>query len=201
MPKTGALLNDRAEDGMREWSDTELIEHCKQGSEAAWREMVRRFESVVYGVSYRILKDPDEARDAAQESLIKALRSLDSFEVGRKLKPWFARIAWNHAIRLAAKRQKNLVSLTDNGPVGAWSSLPDPAMVTAEKELGEALTAAIDALPVAQQIVLEMRVGQGMDYRDIAHATGWPLGTVKTNLFRARQRLVEMLGNQDGEWL
>ncbi len=184
---------------MRDLSETLLVQHCMQGSEAAWREMVRRFEGVVYGVSYRVLKDSDEAKDAAQESLIKALRSLGSFETGRKLKPWLAKIAWNHAVRLAAKRHKNLVALSENGPAGPWSSLPDPAQVTEHKEMGEALRTAMDQLPTAMQIVLELRCGQGMDYREIAHATGWPIGTVKTNLFRARKRLVELLATLDGE--
>jgi RNA polymerase sigma-70 factor (ECF subfamily) len=184
---------------MRDLSDTQLVQYCIRGDEAAWREMIRRFESVVYGVSYRILKDPDEARDAAQESLIKALRALETFEPGRKLKPWLAKIAWHHAIRLAAKRRKNLVALDENGPAGPWSNLPDPAQVTEQKEMGEALKSAMDQLPTAMQIVLEMRCGQGMDYREIAHATGWPIGTVKTNLFRARKRLIEMLAVLDGE--
>ena len=183
---------------MRHLDEAQLVERCIEGSEAAWREMVRRFERVVYGVSYRILKNPDEARDAAQESLIKAMRSLDTFEPGRKLKPWFAKIAWNHAIRLAAKQHKNLVSLGEAEPRTPWSDLPDPAQVTEHKEVGEALRHAVDSLPAAMQMVLEMRCGQEMDYREISQATGWPIGTVKTNLFRARKRLVETLAGLDG---
>ena len=186
---------------MRDLSEAQLVLDCMGGSEAAWREMVRRFEGVVYGVSYRILKDPDEARDATQESLIKALRALNTFDPGRKLKPWLSKIAWNHAIRLAAKRHKNLVALDEDGPTGPWSNLPDPAQLTERKEMGKALRAAMDQLPTAMQIVLEMRCGQDMDYREIAHATGWPIGTVKTNLFRARKRLVEKLAALDGEAL
>jgi RNA polymerase sigma-70 factor (ECF subfamily) len=186
---------------MRDLGEAQLIEHCMRGNEAAWREMVRRFESVVYGVSYRILKDPDEARDATQESLIKALRALDTFETGRRLKPWLAKIAWNHAIRLAAKQHKRLVALDEQGMAGPWSDLPDPAQVAERKEMGEAIEAAMNELPTAMQIVLEMRCAQGMDYRDIAHATGWPIGTVKTNLFRARKRLAERVAEMDGESL
>jgi RNA polymerase sigma-70 factor (ECF subfamily) len=110
-----------------------------------------------------------------------------------------AKIAWNHAIRLAAKRKKSLVSLDEDGPAGPWSNLPDPTQVIERREVGEALKSAMNQLPIAMQIVLEMRCGQGMDYREIAHATGWPIGTVKTNLFRARKRLVEMLAALDGE--
>lgn len=183
---------------MRDLTETELVEHCLDGNEMAWREMIRRFESVVYGVTYRILKDKDEARDATQEALIKALRSLDAFEPGRKLKPWLAKIAWNHAIRIAAKQQKNLVALSEETQ-GSWSSLPDPMMVAERKEIGKALLEAMATLPLAQQVVVEMRCVQGMDYREIAHATGWPIGTVKTNLFRARKQLVEMLATDDGE--
>ena len=115
------------------------------------------------------------------------------------MKPWLAKIAWNHAVRLAAQRQKALVTLTEDGPTGAWSTLPDPAQVAEHKEMGQALHRAMEQLPIAMQIVLEMRCRQGMDYRDIARATGWPIGTVKTNLFRARKRLVEMLAALDGD--
>ena len=184
---------------MRDLAEAQLILHCKRGDERAWREMVRRFQGVVYGVSYRVLKDADEARDAAQEALIKAMRSLDAFEPGRPLKPWLAKVAWNHAVRLAAKRRKNLVALSDGGEDGAWSELPDPAQVTEKKEVGAALRAAMEQLPSAMQMVLEMRLGQGMDYREISGATGWPIGTVKTNLFRARKRLIEILAESNGE--
>ena len=184
---------------MHNLAEAELIERCRSGEEAAYREMVRRFERVVYGVSYRILKDHEEARDAAQESLIKAIRALHTFEPGRRLKPWMAKIAWNHAVRQAAKRRKNLVALEEEKPTHTPSQLPDPAQVMEQHETGAALKAAIDRLPVAMQVVLEMRCGQGMDYRQIATATGWPIGTVKTNLFRARSRLMETLANLDGE--
>ena len=90
-----------------------IIPKCTAGEEAAWRELVRRFESVVYAVSYRILKDRDEARDAAQESLIKAMRSLHTFQTGRQLRPWLSKIAWNHALRLAARQGKQLISLDE----------------------------------------------------------------------------------------
>ncbi len=184
---------------MRDLSERELVEYCLKNDEAAWRELIRRYEGVVYGVSYRILKDADDARDATQEALIRALRGLDAFEPGRKLKPWLAKIAWNHAIRVAARRQKNLVALSDDGPEGPWSGLPDPAMFAERKEMGKALQQAMNRLPTAMQVVVEMRCLQGMDYREISHATGWPIGTVKTNLFRARRRLVSMLSMKDGD--
>jgi RNA polymerase sigma-70 factor (ECF subfamily) len=183
---------------MRNLSEAQLIQDCLSGDETAWREMVRRFQGVVYGVSYRVLKDSDEARVATQETLIKAMRSLDSFERGRRLKPWLAKIAWNHAVRIAARQRKNLVAIADDGIDGPWSNLPDPAQVTEQKEVGRALRHAMDRLPSAMQMVLEMRLGQGMDYREIAISTGWPIGTVKTNLFRARKRLIEILAESDG---
>lgn len=184
---------------MHDVGETQLVKRCKTGDEQALREMVRRFEGVVYGVSYRILKDTEEARDAAQESLIKALKSLDTFEPGRKLRPWIAKIAWNHAIRQAAKRHKNLIALEVDGADNTQSELPDPAQIAEQKEMGAALLSAMNQLPMALQVVLEMRCGQGMDYRQIAQATGWPIGTVKTNLFRARSRLMEMLSELKGE--
>ncbi|MDJ0766083.1 MAG: sigma-70 family RNA polymerase sigma factor [Myxococcota bacterium] len=182
---------------MRNIDETELIQKCTAGEEAAWRELVRRFEGVVYAVSYRILKDRDEARDATQESLIRAMRALDTFQQGKQLRPWMCRIALNHALRLAVKRHKQLISLDERGPADVWSPLPDPAQITERWEVEQALHQAMETLPSAQQMVMELRLGQGMDYREIAEATGWPIGTVKTNLFRARQRLIEQLAALD----
>lgn len=184
---------------MRNLDETELIEKCTAGEEAAWRELVRRFESVVFAVSYRILQNRDEARDAAQESLIRAMGSLDTFQRGRKLRPWLSKIAWNHALRLAAKRGKHLISLDEKGQAEPWSTLPDPAQITERREVARALEQAVRELPTALQMVVELRYGQGMDYREIAESTGWPIGTVKTNLFRARRRLVEQLAAMDGD--
>jgi RNA polymerase sigma-70 factor, ECF subfamily len=183
---------------MKDIDETQLIRMCTSGDEAAWREFIRRFEQVVFAVSYRILKDRDEARDATQESLIKAMQGLKSFSTGRRLRPWLCKIAWNHALRLAAKRHKQLISLDEQGPSEPWSPLPDPVQLTEYMETGRALKDAMETLPVALQIVLELRCAQGMDYREIAQATGWPIGTVKTNLFRGRKQLIEKLAVMEG---
>lgn len=178
---------------MKDIDETQLIRKCKAGDEAAWREFVRRFEQVVFAVSYRILKDRDEARDATQESLLKAMRGLAAFQSGYRLRPWICRIAWNHALRFAAKRHRQLVSLDEQVPAQEWSRLPDPAQITEHKEIGHALKRALETLPAAFQLVLELRCAEGLDYREIAQATGWPIGTVKSNLFRGRKLLIEQL--------
>jgi RNA polymerase sigma-70 factor (ECF subfamily) len=176
---------------MRTLDDTALARRCAGGEEKAWRELVRRHGDLVFAVCYRVLQDRAEARDAAQEVLVRSVRSMSGFREGARLKPWLGKIAWNVALRKAALRASRPVLSEAPDEDEGLSTLPDPLQVAEQKEMKLRLADAISRLSEQERLVLELRCGQDMDYREIAEATGMPLGTVKTHLFRARRRVTE----------
>lgn len=181
---------------METLDDTALAGRCANGDEEAWRELLRRHQNLVFAVCYRVLSDHAEARDAAQEALVRAVKAIDTFREGGRLKPWLGKIAWNVAIRKAALRASRPVLHEAPAETEPESALPDPQQVAEHKEMKGLLITAIDRLSPEERLVLELRCGQEMDYREIADATGMPMGTVKTHLFRARKRVIEEMARQ-----
>lgn len=178
-------------------SDTKLAARCASGDEGAWRELVKGYGNLVFSVCFRVLGDRAEARDAAQETLVRALKSMDSFRDGGRLKPWLGKIAWNVALRKAAKRAVMPVTEVSTLDEGLPSVLPDPLQVAEQNELKHRLGGAMSRLSHQERVILELRLGQDMDYRDIAETLGVPIGTVKTHLFRARKRVVGEMARQE----
>jgi RNA polymerase sigma-70 factor, ECF subfamily len=183
---------------MKAIDDSELARRCASGDEAAWREFVRRHGDLVFAVCYRVLSDRAEARDASQEALVRAVRSISKFRMGSKIKPWLSRIAWNVALRKASLRVPSTLTLAQEAlsDEDAVSVFPDPLQVAEQEELKIKLKEAITALSMEERLVLELRCGQDMDYREISEATNMPIGTVKTHLFRARKRVIEEIMRQ-----
>ncbi len=181
---------------METLDDTTLAGRCADGDEQAWRELLRRHQNLVFAVCYRVLGDRAEARDAAQEAMVRAVKSIGTFREGGRLKPWLSKIAWNVAIRKSALRASRPV--LHEAPVEQElpSSLPDPLQVAEHNEMTLLLSTAVHRLSPEERLVLELRCGQDMDYREIADATGMPMGTVKTHLFRARKRVIEEMAQQ-----
>jgi RNA polymerase sigma-70 factor (ECF subfamily) len=181
---------------MKPSQDTELAKQCAAGDENAWRELVKRHGDLVFAVCYQVIGERAEAKDAAQEALVRALKAIDGFRPGGKLRPWLSKIAWNVSLRKAALRASPMVVGSDPDEEGAVSGLPDPFQVTERKELASQLRLAIAGLSTVERLVLELRLGQDMNYREIAQATDMPIGTVKTHLFRARKRVIEELSTK-----
>lgn len=181
-------------------SDAELVVAALAGVEAAYRELLARYERPVFTLVLRMVRDRSEAEDLAQEAFIKAFEKLSTFDVERKFSSWLFKIAHNTTIDHLRRRGLNTVSL--DAPVGDDDSGPrevaDPNAETpvarVEREaLNRALTTAITQLRPEYRQVMLLRFQAGLEYVDIADTTGLPLGTVKTYLHRARKELAERL--------
>lgn len=174
-------------------SEADLVILAQSGDRSAYGELVRRCQSSVVGVVYRMCGDSHLAEDAAQEAFVKAWMRLSDFTPrnGSGIKAWLCRIAVNTALD-ALRRQKHTAS---NPPMGEvlQDNTPGPEAAALQAEQVSEVQQAILALPEASRVVLVLREYEGLSYRQIAGALDIPMGTVMSRLNYARSRLRETL--------
>jgi RNA polymerase sigma-70 factor, ECF subfamily len=184
--------------------DADLVALAQQGREAAYRELVRRYERPVFSLIFRMVRDREIAEDLAQDSFIKVLNHIDRYRPEFKLSSWLFKIANNVAIDHLRKRQLETVSI-DGSPHAATASeieatsfdvvaRQESALEEMEaKELGSAIERAIERLRPEYRACIMLRHVEGRSYEEIAATLDLPLGTVKTYIHRARHQLREAL--------
>ncbi len=171
-----------------------------QGHEAAFRELVRRYERPVFSLLYRMVRDRSLAEDLAQETFIKVLNAIGSYNPQFKFSSWIFKIANNAAIDQLRRRELETLSL-DGSP---HATTPDQMQATAlqlgdkgesplqeleARELGGAIEHAIARLRPEYRACILLRHVEGHSYEEIARILELPLGTVKTYIHRARNEL------------
>jgi RNA polymerase sigma-70 factor, ECF subfamily len=174
-------------------ADVELVRGALDGSEQAFRELVRRYERLVFGVVVRLVRNPSRAEELAQDAFVKAFRALHTYDRDRKFSAWLLKIAHNVAIDELRKHTPETAELD---PAIPDSSYP-PHKLVEQRELADALRAAMDQLRPEYRELVALKYEQEMEYEEIVEITGLPLGTVKSSLHRARRELaghLEQLG-------
>lgn len=183
-------------------TDAELIRRALAGEQDAYRDLVRRFERPVLAVLSRMVADPTLAEDLAQEAFVKAFRSLESYDPTRRFSSWLFKIAHNTAIDHLRRSSLDTVALEVDDPEAPSlmrvlaADDPGPDDVTIQRDRLRRLERALATLAFDQREAILLRFGQGLAYHEIAEITGWPMGTVKTRLHRARKALVEAVEGQ-----
>jgi RNA polymerase sigma-70 factor (ECF subfamily) len=182
-------------------TDAELVASAIKGSQEAFRELVIRFERPVYSLIARMVQDPATAEDLAQETFVKAYRSLRSYDASRKLSSWLFKIAHNTTIDHLRRNVPNTVPLEaspdqEEGRGGlaavlADGSVEDPSAAAERRDMARSLERAIARLRPEYREAVVLFYIEGASYQEICETTGLPLGTVKTNLHRARKELAE----------
>ncbi len=185
---------------MKELTDNELVASALAGSADAYRELVRRFQRPILSLIQRMIKDPLEAEDLAQEVFVKAFHNLASFEPGRKLSSWLFKIAHNATIDRMRRQRLETVPLEASSADGeeTWEVLPAPEEQSPDRraqrsEVAAAIATALGRLKPQYREVLLLRFQQGLAYREIAEILGLRMGTVKIHLHRARKLLAAEL--------
>jgi len=171
-----------------ELSDEALARRLQAGDVAAFDTLVERYQQVILNVAYRIVGDHDEAQDIAQDVFVKVYQHSVQFKPERRFFSWIYRIAINTALQ--TRRQPATTSI-DDLPLPAHAPLPDELAERAEQD--RELHAALTCLSPHERAVIGLRYGADLSYEEIAATLEVPLGTVKTWLFRAKQRLTTIL--------
>jgi len=167
--------------------DATLVAQSVQGDAAGFATLVERYQRVLYTVAYRMLGNPDDARDAVQASFLKAFERLATFNPEHRFFSWMYRIVMNECLNLIRDRHPE-ESLT---PALAAAGGPFDTAVVHERQVQ--VQAALLQLSPDYRAVVVLRHFAGLSYDEMAAALGVPSKTVKSRLHSARQRLGERL--------
>lgn len=168
--------------------DRELALGLRAGNPEAVRQFVQRFQDDLFRLCARLLQNRHDAEDVVQEVLVRAIRSIASFDLDRPFRPWLTRIAINRCQTLLASRSRRPERLESG------DSWPDhrPSLTDVDDLSGE-LDRALDQLRPEYRAVFLMFHQQALPYEEISRVIDRPVGTVKTWLHRARAELAERL--------
>ena len=179
----------------KRWTDAELARQCRKGSDAAWREVVRRFSPLVFRLAVRMLRNEADARDACQEVFLNMHRSFRTYDATRSMQPWVARVTYHaclHRLRGAMTKATEAVDPNDFTKMSdADTANPEAGAAAAQR--ADHLEAAFDELASQDRALLILRYREGLSDAEIAEATGVAVGTVKTRIRRAKGKMREQL--------
>jgi RNA polymerase sigma-70 factor (ECF subfamily) len=171
--------------GVAPAADAQLLERVRTGDQQAMAEIFDRYGRMVYSVALRVLDDAGHAEDVMQEVLFKVWREPHTFLEGRgTLGAWLAVMARNRAID-ALRRRKPMDTMEDVVLI----SKTNLASEFEHNTMIEKVRVVLKALPLEQQMPMELAYFEGLSHSEIAARTGDPLGTVKTRIRAALMTL------------
>ncbi len=183
-----------------------LIKRVKNGDVDAFEEIIALYEKKVFGIIYQITKNQNEIEDLAQEVFIKIYKNIDKFQGNSSLYTWIYKITVNLCLDELRKKKEVIyldekISVNDSEiELQLPSKEKNQEQQYEEKELKEKMQNAIDKLPDKQKMMIILRDIKGLTYEEISEITDIKLGTVKSQINRARLKLKELL-EKDGTLL
>jgi RNA polymerase sigma-70 factor (ECF subfamily) len=191
-----------AEDVLPGPNDLELVARSQAGDPQAFNELVTRYRSRAYAMTYNMVRNEQDAWDLAQDGFLKAWKSIGRFRGQSSFYTWLYRILMNVCIDwLRRKHVEGGTEFDDAiglrniepGAVTAPRGEMQPAEKISDQEIRARIDAAIARLTVEHRTVIIMREIDGLEYSEIAEQVGCSIGTVMSRLFYARKKLQAML--------
>jgi RNA polymerase sigma-70 factor, ECF subfamily len=180
-------------------TEARLVAQALAGSQAAVAQIVRQYQRPVIRLIARMTGDPALAEDLAQETFVKAFRSLAAFDTTRRLSSWLFRIAHNTALDALRRARPPVVPL-DTGS-GDWPEdavappVPDPVE---QQALRAALDAALSNVRPEYRAAIALRYDEGLSFDEIGQILRIPEATARSHVHRARKELLAQL--RDSGW-
>ena len=187
-------------------TEKELVRAAQRGDDSAFEELVRTYEKRVYHLALRMCGNVDDAYEVAQEAFLSAWKGMRFFRGDSSFSTWLYRLTSNAAIDFLRRQRRqggsDGVSLDDEDMfLEVADPAPSPHQQAERLELRDALARGLGALSPEHRQVLLLRELQGLTYEEIAAALELDLGTVKSRIARAREKLRKYLvasGNFSG---
>ena len=185
---------------MQKETENKIIQRVLAGDKNAFEHLVLANQKNVYNLALKMTRNEDDALDVSQEAFVKAYQQLNAFRGDSKFSVWLYRLTYNLCIDFIRKKSKQTtVSLDYKDDENETSSyeIPDlrdlPEDSAIRKEMRKTIEQSIDGLNPDHREVLIMREITGLSYDEIAETLKISVGTVKSRLARARQKVVESL--------
>ena len=179
-----------------------LIQRAQKGDQDAFASLVDEHQRYIYNLAFRVLKDENEALDLAQETFVRAWTALPNFRGQSQFRTWLYRIVTNLCYNRLPNLRRSLNDLGDD----VIEEIPEtkidnPAHEFESGETRAHLYKAIDELGANYKLLITLRYQHELSYEEIASTLNLPLGTIKTGIFRAKERLRKLLAHLEESWI
>ena len=181
--------------------DQQLVERVQRGDKGAFDLLVAKYQRKIFRLLSRLIRDPAEVEDVAQEAFVKAYRALPNFRGESAFYTWLYRIAINTAKNHLVSQGRRAPTSTeadieeaetfDDGEHLRDLNTPDSMLLS--KQVAEAVNRAIEQLPEDLRTAIVLREIEGLSYEEIAESMNCPIGTVRSRIFRAREAIAQEL--------
>jgi RNA polymerase sigma-70 factor (ECF subfamily) len=173
---------------VKEEDDPALVRRCRAGDRQAFERLVVRYERPVFNVALRMLRDPQDARDVAQTTFLKAFEHLSDYDAGFKFYSWLYRIAVNESLNALGSR-RSFEGLNGEEPDEA----PGPDREVEGEQTRREIERALMGISPELRSVIVLRHFMHLSYQDMGEILELPEKTVKSRLYSARQLLRDQL--------
>ncbi len=168
-----------------------MIQQFKQGDRSAFRQLVEKYQDSVINVSYRFLRNKEEAEEAAQEVFLKVYMSANSYQHRTKFSTWLFKIAVNYCLnKLRDKNKLHSSRLAEDLPAPVEFQ---PDRLLEQENLNRSVREAIDSLPDQQRAVILLNQYGELSYQEMAKMLDCSVSAVESRLFRAKDNLRKIL--------
>lgn len=184
-------------------NDFMLVCRAKDGDQKAYAELMQRYKDSIYFMAVKMVNNKDDAMDLTVETFGKAFENIEKYKPDFAFSTWLFRIATNNCIDFIRKKRLNVVSLQslseDDGKERQFqvrSEGLNPEETSIKKQENEKLKNIVEQLPSRYRTLIILRYYDELSYEEIASQLDIPLGTVKAQLFRARDLLANIMNRK-----
>ena len=183
--------------------DLMLVEAARKGDQSAYAQLMERYRDSIYFMMHKMVKNVDDAEDLTIEAFGKAFNRLDQYSPSFAFSTWLFKIASNNCIDFIRKKRVSVTSMdtgytSDDGEtiyIDAHSDTLDPEETIMHQQKIKHMRLLVSKLKPRYRELIEKRYFEELSYEEIAEELNLPLGTVKAQLFRARDFLANMMEN------
>lgn len=184
-------------------NDFSLVIRAKEGDQKAYAELMQRYKESIYFMALKMVNNKDDAMDLTVETFGKAFENIEKYKPDFAFSTWLFRIATNNCIDFIRKKRLNVISLqsisgedSDEKQLQVASDNLNPEETSIKKEESEKLKNIVEQLPMRYRTLIILRYYDELSYDEISQQLDIPLGTVKAQLFRARDLMSNIMNRR-----
>ncbi|KQC12707.1 MAG: hypothetical protein APR63_02090 [Desulfuromonas sp. SDB] len=180
--------------------EKELVEKVIKGDQEAVKQLIEDYQRLVASIVWKMINNEFDREDLCQEIMIKVYKNISKFRFQSKLSTWIGRISYNHCYNFIKKKKKminfNTLDHLDPDLIGHSVFVEDSKnskKEIVEDNIEQILLKSLDKLPPVYKLIINLYHFENLSYNEIAEITDMPMGTVKSYLYRGREKLKDIL--------